>query len=66
MADALPYRDTGVLVFKDHCYALRQLDGAEFWLEMDRAPVHLIDHRVEVEGALYPKQLVCVDRIGPA
>jgi hypothetical protein len=60
-----PCQATGTLIFKDHCYALLRDDGAEMWLEMDRAPIHPIDHPVQVEGALYSQKLICVDRIGP-
>ncbi|MFT3966958.1 MAG: DUF5818 domain-containing protein [Sphingobium sp.] len=61
-----PCEAVGTLIFKDHCYALRRDDGAEMWLELDRAPAHLIDHPVRVEGELYSQKLICVDRIGPA
>lgn len=64
-AGAAPCSAVGTLIFKDHCYALRADDGAEMWLELDMAPAHLIDHPVRVEGALYAKKLICVDRIGP-
>ena len=60
-----PCQAVGTLIFKDHCYALRADDGAEMWLELDRAPTHLIDHEVRVEGELYSQKLICVDRIGP-
>jgi hypothetical protein len=60
-----PCHETGILLFKDHCYALRLEDGAEFWLELDLAPAHLIDLPVIVEGAIYPQHVICVDRIGP-
>lgn len=56
---------TGTLIFKDHCYALRQADGAETWLELDRSPTHLIDRLVQVEGVRHARQFICVDRIGP-
>ncbi|MGD9809768.1 MAG: DUF5818 domain-containing protein [Sphingobium sp.] len=59
-------RETGVLIFKDYCYALRCSDGKELWLEMDRIPCHLTDSKVRVEGRLYPPDLVSVERIGPA
>jgi len=56
---------TGTLIFKDHCYALRQDDGAETWLELDLSPVHLIDRLVQVEGVRHARQFICVERIGP-
>jgi hypothetical protein len=59
-------RETGVLIFKDYCYALRRDDGKELWLEMDRIPCHLTDTPVEVEGRLFGADLVSVERIGPA
>ncbi len=59
-------RETGLLIFKDYCYALRRNDGKEFWLEMDRIPCHLTDSPVRVEGQLYGSDLVSVERIGPA
>jgi|KBSSwiStaDraftv2_1062776.scaffolds.fasta_scaffold01999_13 hypothetical protein len=61
----LPCNEVGTLIFKDHCYALRRADGAEMWLEMDRVPTHLIDQAVQIEGATYSQNLICVDRIGP-
>jgi len=61
-----PCRELGSLVAKSGCYALRCDDGAEFWLEMDRIPLHLLDHRVRVEGARYAPNLISVDAIGPA
>ncbi|MGE4410150.1 MAG: hypothetical protein EP321_08780 [Sphingomonadales bacterium] len=59
-------RETGLLIFKDYCYALRRDDGVELWLEMDRIPCHLTEHYVRIEGKLYGSDLVSVDRIGPA
>jgi hypothetical protein len=56
---------TGTLIFKDHCYALRQEDGAETWLELDLSPAHLIDRLVQVEGVRHARQFICVARIGP-
>lgn len=58
--------ETGLLVFKDYCYALRRKDGVELWLEMDRIPCHLTDRPVQVEGRLFGSDLLSVDRIGPA
>ena len=57
--------ETGLLIFKDYCYALRRDDGKEFWLEMDRIPTHLTDTPVEVKGKLFGPDLVSVERIGP-
>ncbi len=64
-AQPMPCNAVGTLIFKNHCYALLQDDGAEMWLELDRAPTHLIDRAVSVEGSLYSKKLLCVNRIGP-
>lgn len=58
--------ETGTLMVRDHCFALRCADGSEFWLEMDQIPNHLIDQAVQVEGKLYRPNLVSVERIGPA
>jgi len=58
--------ETGLLIFKDYCYALRMDDGVELWLEMDRIPCHLTDRPVRIEGRLFGRNLVSVDRIGPA
>lgn len=59
-------RERGSLVMKGGCYALRCDDGAEFWLEMDRIPLHLLDRMVTVEGSRYQRNLISVDVIGPA
>lgn len=59
-------RETGLLIFKDYCYALRRSDGSELWLEMDRIPCHLTDRPVRIEGRLFGRNLMSVDRIGPA
>ena len=59
-------RETGLLIFKDYCYALRRKDGVELWLEMDRIPCNLTDQPVRVEGKLFGRDLVSVERIGPA
>jgi hypothetical protein len=56
---------TGTLIFKDHCYALRQDDGAETWLDLDRSPVHLLDRHVHVEGVRSSRKVINVMRIGP-
>ena len=58
-------RETGSFVAKGGCYALRRDDGAEFWLEMDRIPLHLLDRQVLIEGERY-SNLICVEVIGPA
>lgn len=64
-AQPSPCQAVGTLIFKNHCYALRDEDGAETWLELDMAPAHLIDHAVRVEGELYAHSHIWVDRIGP-
>jgi hypothetical protein len=61
-----PCRETGTLVHKQFCYALRRDGGDDLWLEMDAIPVHLVDRMVQVEGRLYGDDLVSVERIGPA
>lgn len=61
-----PCCEHGNLVAKNGCYALQRDDGTEFWLEMDRIPLHQLDHRVKVTGAHYQKNLICVEAIGPA
>lgn len=38
--------ETGLLIFKDYCYALRRDDGVELWLEMDQIPSHLTERPV--------------------
>lgn len=58
--------ETGLLIFKDYCYALRRDDGVELWLEMDQIPCHLTERPVTVDGKLFGSDLVSVERIGPA
>lgn len=58
--------ERGEFVTKAGCYALRRPDGAEFWLELDRIPMHLIDQPVQVEGTRFPPDLIAVTAIGPA
>lgn len=58
--------ETGLLLFKDYCYALRRDDGVEVWLEMDRIPSHLTERPVRVDGRRYGPDLISVERIGPA
>ncbi|MFO1260425.1 MAG: DUF5818 domain-containing protein [Sphingomonadaceae bacterium] len=58
--------ETGLLIFKDYCYALRRDDGVELWLEMDQIPSHLTERPVTVDGKLFGSNLVSVERIGPA
>lgn len=58
--------ETGLLIFKDYCYALRRDDGVELWLEMDQIPGHLTERTVTVDGTLFGSNLVSVERIGPA
>ena len=59
------HRETGVLLFKDHCYALRCSDGAEYWLEMGSSPCHLIESHVAVEGDFHPPNIMFVESIQP-
>lgn len=59
-------RQTGRLIAKSNCFALRCEDGGEFWLEMDRIPHHLIDQRVNIHGIMFGNTLIAVEGIGPA
>jgi hypothetical protein len=59
-------QQTGWLIVKDGCFALRCEDGGEFWLEMDRIPHHLVDEVVNVVGILFGTSLIAVEGIGPA
>ncbi len=59
-------RQTGWLIVKNSCFALRCEDGGEYWLEMDRIPHHLIDERVNIDGVMFGTSLIAVDGIGPA
>lgn len=58
-------RQTGELIYKQWCYALRREDGSEIWLEMDRIPLHLVERQVMVEGIVYGGEVLSVERIGP-
>lgn len=58
-------RQTGELIYKQWCYALRRQDGSEIWLEMDRIPLHLVEQQVLVEGVVYGGEVISVERIGP-
>ena len=58
-------RQTGELIYKQWCYALRREDGSEIWLEMDRIPLHLVEQQVMVEGVVYGDEVLSVERIGP-
>lgn len=66
LASPPPCNETGQFIMKEHCYTLLRSDGTQFWLEMDRVPMSLIDQPVRVEGSLYPQNLICVDLIAPA
>ena len=57
---------TGRLIAKNNCFALRCEDGGEYWLEMDRIPHHLIDQKVNIDGVMFGKLLIAVEGIGPA
>jgi Protein of unknown function (DUF5818) len=63
--DSATRRETGVLVFKNHFYALRCSNGAEYWLEMDRSPCHLLDEHVTVEGQFFSPNVCLVETIRP-
>ena len=58
-------RQSGELIYKQWCYALRMHDGSEIWLEMDRIPLHLVEQQVLVEGVVYGGEVISVERIGP-
>ena len=66
LADRCGFHQTGRLIVKNNCFALRCEDGGEFWLEMDRIPHHLIDLLVNIDGELFGTSLIAVDGIGPA
>lgn len=66
LADRCRCHQTGWLILKNGCFALRCEDGGEFWLEMDRIPHHLIDERVNVDGVMFGTSLIAVEGIGPA
>ncbi len=57
--------ESGRLICKDNCYALRTGDGLDIWLEMDRIPLHLIEQRVTIEGHRYGRHLIQVEMIAP-
>ncbi|MEO8724173.1 MAG: DUF5818 domain-containing protein [Sphingobium sp.] len=59
-------QETGLFVMKDYCYTLLRQDGTQFWLELDRIPMDLVDRPVRIRGSLYDKNLICVDMIAPA
>ena len=59
-------QQTGRLIVKNSCFALRCEDGGEFWLEMDRIPHHLIGELVSIDGVMFGASLISVDGIGPA
>lgn len=57
---------TGQLIAKSNCFALRCEDGDEYWLEMDSIPQHLLDQRVTIDGIMFGTSLIAVQGIGPA
>lgn len=61
-----PCRAFGRLISKGSCYALRDGEGHDMWLEMERIPLHLIDLDVRVDGRLFAADLLSVESIGPA
>lgn len=64
--DRCRFRQTGRLIAKSNCFALRCEDGDEYWLEMDQIPQHLLDERVRIEGEMFGTSLIAVRGIGPA
>ena len=66
MQDRRQFRQTGRLIARDHCFALKCEDGGEYWLEIDAIPQHLLDQRVRIEGRIYGSSLIAVEGIGPA
>ena len=65
-AGCLSCHQTGWLIAKNNCFALRCEDGDEYWLEMDSIPQHLLDQRVNIDGVKYGETLIAVRGIGPA
>jgi hypothetical protein len=57
--------ESGRLISKGSCYALRIGDGTDIWLEMDRIPLHLVERSVIIEGQRYGRQLIQVEMITP-
>jgi hypothetical protein len=60
-----PCRQTGRLISKSNCFALRCEDGDEYWLEMETIPQHLVDQDVRIDGTMFGKSLIAVEGIGP-
>lgn len=56
----------GRLINKSGCFALRQSDGCDIWLEMDRIPMHLIEAQVRVQGVRFQPDFISVEAVGPA
>ena len=56
-------KQSGMLRLSDGCPALQQIDGRRYWLEMDRIPQDLIDQAVDIEGMVFQKNLIVVERI---
>lgn len=57
---------TGQLISKSSCFALRCEDGDEYWLELENIPQHLVDQQVTVDGTMFGSSLIAVQGIGPA
>lgn len=57
--------ESGRLICKDNCYALRTGDGRDIWLEMELIPLHLVEQPVKIEGWRYGRQLIQVEMIAP-
>jgi hypothetical protein len=57
--------ESGRLICKDNCYALRTGDGTDIWLEMELIPLDLIEQSVLIKGQRYGRQLIQVDTIAP-
>ncbi|KQX19380.1 MULTISPECIES: DUF5818 domain-containing protein [unclassified Sphingomonas] len=66
MQDRRQFRQTGRLIARNHCFALRCEDGGEYRLEMDPVPQHLLGQQVRIEGRIYGSSLIAVEGIGPA
>lgn len=55
----------GLLINKSGCFALRQSDGIDIWLEMDRIPMHLIEQQVRIHGVRFQPDFISVEAVGP-
>lgn len=55
----------GQLINKSGCFALRQSNGDDIWLEMDRIPMHLIEQQVQIKGWRFQANFISVESVGP-